>query len=329
MPSDASKDWNGWGNGEGPCQGTRLGGTDIWVLETTFPRDARLDYKIVRNGTGWILDNNNPLRQWGGFGPNSELRMPGYSYPMETVRDTTLPAGLLGPSMVTQSVSLGYAVNYRVYTPAGYDRLTDLPSIYVTDGHEYAADHLGSLVIVLDNLIAGRKIEPLIAVFIDPREVGNAAHNRREEQYLGNESFLSFVAEELVPSIDSRYKTAARADRRAILGTSYGGLNATLFAAERPGLFGNVLIQSPEFSEAPVYHVYRNMPRLPLRIAMSNGNLGDGDSARKMCAILKEKGYDFYYVERNEGHSWGQWRALLGEMLCFIFGTGGDTTPAR
>ena len=41
-----------------------------------------------------------------------------------------------------------------------------------------------------------------------------------------NPDYAAFIAEELVPLIDSTYKTAPTPDRRAILGVSYGGVNA-------------------------------------------------------------------------------------------------------
>jgi len=34
---------------------------------------------------------------------------------------------------------------------------------------------------------------------------------------------------------------------------------------------------------------------------------------------LIENGYDVYWKELPEGHSWGLWRATLDEMLTFFF----------
>ncbi len=150
---------------------SRIGLSDVWMRVYPFPEAARLDYKLVRNGT-WILDPANPHQQWSGFGPNSELRMPAWVFPSETVRDPQVPAGAFTPSLSLASTNLGYTVRYRVYTPAGYDALSDLPVVYVTDGHEYADDRLGAFRIVLDNLIADGRAEPAIAVFIDPRVNG-------------------------------------------------------------------------------------------------------------------------------------------------------------
>ena len=93
-------DFNGWNPSAPGWLGTQLAGTDLWILEKSFPADARLDYKIFRNGS-WILDPANPLQMWGGFGPNSELRMPDYVFPQETVRQPSVPRGDLTANITT------------------------------------------------------------------------------------------------------------------------------------------------------------------------------------------------------------------------------------
>src|SRR5687768_12966902 len=50
-------DFNGWGYDKTfTNKGTRIPGTDIWILKASFPMDARLDYKIVVNESNWMLD---------------------------------------------------------------------------------------------------------------------------------------------------------------------------------------------------------------------------------------------------------------------------------
>lgn len=314
-------DFNGWNPNAAGFQGKKAGLSNIWFCLASFPLDARLDYKIVLNGSNWILDPENPYQQWSGFGPNSELRMPNWVYPEETIKRYWIPYGVLSENQNIYSVRLGYAVNYRVYVPAGYDSLSDLPSIYVTDGHEYADDKLGSMVIVLDNLIADGKIPPVMAVFIDPRNPQNPSQNRRASEYTMNEKYAGFVADELVPVIDSNYRTDSSPDVRAILGTSLGGINSAYFGVARHDKFRLIAIQSPAFKyKQQIYSLYQDSVRLPLKIFMSTGVIYDTeDAARQMKAILEAKGYPLKYIEVNEGHSWGNWRALLDEILIYFF----------
>ncbi len=73
-------DFNGWGFQKNfSNKGNQIPGTDICILKASFPKDARLDYKILIDGTNWILDPENKFQQWSGVSggsPNSELRMP-------------------------------------------------------------------------------------------------------------------------------------------------------------------------------------------------------------------------------------------------------------
>jgi enterochelin esterase-like enzyme len=315
-------DFNGWSANSPEYAGERLGATSYWMNEKQFPRDARLDYKVVTAGNVWKLDQDNPFVQYSGFGPNSELRMPEWVYPEETIRQPGVLRGNLSDNQLIQSISdnLNYTVQYKVYTPHGYEGLSTLPVIYVTDGHEYADDRLGSMIIVLDNLIHQQLIEPLIAVFVDPRNPANTGQNRRNTEYRANLRFANFLAEELVPQIDQNYKTNPLPEKRAILGTSLGGWNSAFVGIRKSETFRLIGIHSPAFDDA-IISEYNNTEKLPLKIYMSTGVINDTEiRARHMRTVLESKGYQLAYKEVNEGHSWGNWRGLIDEPLLFFFG---------
>lgn len=311
-------DFTGWR--PDPTPGRRVGATNVWIRTMSFPPQARLDYKIVVDGE-WMLDPANPRRQMSGFGPNSELHMPGYVHPEETVRRDDVARGSVTSETRIPSAILGYDVQYRVYTPAGYDGEAQLPVIYTTDGHEYAHDEMGSMLIVLDNLIADGVMEPVIAVFVDPRNPDDLAENRRAEQFLMNPAYLAFFREELVPEIDAGYATMPQPEARAILGTSFGGVNAAYFGIAASDVFGLVGMQSPAFhSGRDLLDQYEQEGRLPLKIFMSTGTINDGeDMTRAMESVLVRKGYPLRYIEVPEGHSWGNWSALLDDMFTYFF----------
>lgn len=311
-------DFTGWSSSG--YTGTNIG-SHTWLSEKVFPSDARLDYKLIVNGN-WILDPGNEFIQYSGFGPNSELRMPDWQYPTETIPVAGVEPGQLSNNFTIQSnaSNLNYTVQYKVYTPAGYEDLENLPVIYVTDGHEYANNQMGSMLTVLDNLIFEGTITPIIAVFVDPRNPSNLGENRRGSEYTANIKFANFVADELVPAIDAQYKTNANPNARAILGTSLGGWNSAFFGLERSDVFQRIAIHSPAFDPA-IIDAYESSPLLPLKIFMSTGVINDTASkARSMKAVLDAKGYPLQYIEVNEGHSWGNWRALIEEPLVYFFG---------
>ncbi len=302
--------------------GQRQGETDLWMMTQEFPADARFDYKIVLNRDEWILDPNNPYQQMGGFGPNSELRMPEFEPSPYVEFREDIEHGTLTDDQTIASVRLGYSVNFRVYRPAQYDELDDLPVVYVTDGQDYANDAMGSMVIVLDNLIAEGLIEPVMAVFIDPRDPDDSTFNRRESELITNDAYAAFIATELVPLIDVLYDTNPTPDARVIFGMSLGGLNAAFVGFNYDDVFGMVAINSPAFwVDTSIYYEYENTDRLPLNIFMTTGCPWDTcEDARQMREILELQGYPLHYIEVNDGHSWGNWRRLVDDMLIYFFG---------
>jgi enterochelin esterase family protein len=311
-------DFSGWKPGQPGYSGVRAGLSDIWMAVHKFPSDARLDYKIVVDDK-WILDPDNPWQQMSGMGPNSELRMPSWNFPDETEMAPGVTRGDLSDNFSIKSDKLGYLVNYKVYTPYTYVVNESLPVIYVTDGHEYVDAEKGAMLNVLDNLIYAGEIKPVIAVFIDPREPGNNQNNRRMQEYICNQKFADFVGDELVPFIDKSYKTHACPDDRMILGTSLGGMNSAWFGAVRTSDFHLLGINSPAFNKT-VLDRFGKLDWFPFRIYMTTGVISDTQKqALEMKAILEANKVDFVYREVNEGHSWGNWRALLGDMLMYFF----------
>lgn len=303
-------------------RGERQGDSDVWLHERDFPADARLSYRIILDDEA-MLDPLNPYEAREGSGPVSELRMPAYEFPEAAVRRDDVARGALSDNITFHSEHLPYPVNYRVYTPSGYESLDALPVIYVADGQEYLDDELGSMVIILDNLIAEGAIEPVMAVFLDPHDV-DTGRNRRDSQYLGSRTFDAYLVEELVPTIDADYRTAASADRRAILGESYGGTLAAHMGLEYSDTFGLIGMHSPVFPENASISGYAELEHPPLKVFMSVGTLGDVDLSvrREVRDMLVEEGYPLRYVEVNDGHAWGNYRRMTDDTLIYFFGEG-------
>ncbi len=317
-------DFNGWGyDKKFHNKGNKIANTDAWILKSKFPKDARLDYKIMLDGRTWILDPENPHQQWSGVGggsPNSELRMPDWKEDSTLEEHDNIAHGNLKSEILYQSKSLGYQITYSVYLPHGHHG--HLPAIYVTDGFEYMHPKMGNMVTTLDNLIAEKKIHPVIAIFIDHREPVNRSNNRRMEELAMNEKYLKFFTEEFIPLIEKTYPVAKGRENRAILGTSMGGLTSAYFVFARPEVFGMAGIQSPAFWTKPqIYSLCDSMANSKTKISMTSGIYNDAsESARKMKVILENNSCIYTYRETNEGHSWGNWRNLIDDILIDFFG---------
>ena len=216
-------DFSSWSPNNPAFQGKKIDSSDIWFCKTSFPLKARLDYKIVVDGK-WILDENNSNTQLSGVGSvNSVLKMPEWEFPKDIVYNSEITHGQFLSYDSLYSKNLNYFIYYRVYLPVGYEDLSGLPSIYLTDGQEYSNPDLGGMINVLDNLIYQKRIKPVIAVFVDPRMHLDYGKNLRAEQYTMNNDFADFFKYDLVPLIDAKFKTKKSPVARAILGTSLGG----------------------------------------------------------------------------------------------------------
>jgi enterochelin esterase-like enzyme len=299
----------------------RQGDTDIWILQHHFPLDARFNYRIAINGHDKILDPFNPYQNIEESGPVSELRMPDY-IPDEIVSPRkSINHGALSNDTMIFSEILDYEVNYKVYTPYGYENLQGLPSIYVVDGLQYADNDLGSMVTVLDNLIHEGSIQPVIAVFID-RLDPKTGLNRREEEFDLPTTFDQFIVKELVPIIDQSYQTKPLSGSRAILGCSLGGIFAFHVGIAHPETFNLIAAQSPAPRLPRVHATWLRNQRdeLPLKFFISVGTIGDvTDPANSMREILEEEGYPLLFIETNDGHAWGNYRRHIDELLLFFF----------
>ncbi|MBL7850870.1 MAG: hypothetical protein JNN04_08215 [Cyclobacteriaceae bacterium] len=314
-------DFNGWGSKPSPSKGYRIKNTDIWMTAFRFPSTARFDYKIILNGKDWILDPVNPHQQYSGVGggsPNSEVRMPGWKKDDCVLERQGIARGTLNASRI-RSTKLGYEVAYSVYTPAGNTDPARLPILYVTDGNEYADPRLGSMITVLDNLIADRRIRPLRVVFLDARDPDNPANNRRMTELSLNENYLNFLTEELMPLTEGT-RPVARSER-GIMGTSLGGLMSAYVALKRPDLFGLAGIQSPAFWYKPeIFTLAEQSGELKIRVFLSAGTYFDAATeSRKMKDILETRGHTCRYQETEEAHSWGNWKNLLDDLLTTLY----------
>ncbi len=318
-------DFNGWGHDPSfKNKGDKIPNTNLWFLKSSFPKDARLDYKIVLNSSDYILDPENPRQQWSGVGggsPNSELRMPLWKEDPELMERKDIQHGIVRRDILFNSKILGYQITYSVYLPYGYEKMGKLPTVYVTDGYEYLLPQLGNMATVLDNLIAEQKIKPIAAIFIDQREPINRSNNRRMQELTMNKNYLDFFTNELIPHVEKIYPLIPEATMRAILGTSMGGLTSTYFAFSRPDVFGMAGIQSPAFWTKPqIYQLCSNPANPKMKVSMTSGLINDtSKESRKMKDILATSSCEYHYREVNEGHSWGNWRNLIDDILVDFF----------
>jgi enterochelin esterase-like enzyme len=289
-------------------------GSGLYRLTKVFEKDARLDYKFVIDGRDWILDPLNPEVCAGGFGPNSELAMPEYRHPPEIAEPMDFPGGRLD-TLTFRSRLLNNERRVIVYLPASYAAHPKpaYSALYVNDGGEYLT--LGSMRRTLDHMMGGGKMREIIVVFIDPV-------NRNAEYWL-NAGYLSALVSELVPWIDSLYRTERRPAGRGIMGASLGGLTALDAVRSYPGVFGLCASQSGAFwiEDAGIVKLLNDSKSSNLRVYLDWGSYEPEIAIlnSRIADLLKSGGNTVTVRTWHEGHSWGSWRAHLGGLLSFLF----------
>lgn len=304
----------------------RLGDTSFHYHRGNYEPDARLDYHLLVDGQD-IGDPRNARQVPSGYGPRAELMMPLYTEPGLWRERAGVAKGTLQAFEAFPSACYGTTHAVWVYLPSGYAENERYHSLYFHDGGDYL--NFAQAATLLDNLIADQQLPPCIAVFVNPSN----EHGRLIDYDL-NPLYVQFICDELVPWIGRRYATIDSPRHRAIIGASFGGLISLYIAIQRPDVFGLVGGQSSFASrrDDAIVELFQTTPLQQLRLHLIIGTYerhigpferGDREADflrgnRVLRDVLVERGYDVTYDEYHEGHSWGLWRARLGDALVFL-----------
>jgi enterochelin esterase family protein len=195
------------------------------------------------------------------------------------------------------------------HLPPGYDDSDTLyPVVYVLDGGTWATEM--GVPTVLDRLRARDAAPEAITVFVEPQE--------RQREYSRSVPWRRFMIDELVPLVDSRFRTFPSPERRVVLGSSLSGYAAMDLAIEAPGTFGAVAAIAPPVQTATLV---TNQPHAraavrSLRIAVVAAVYDEMvDGARRLRTALYEADAAVTYIEVSEGHNWNMFRGYLDDVL--------------
>ena len=146
--------------------------------------------------------------------------------------------------VVTTSHPGSWTRTIGVYVPAQYVRGTEAPFIVIGDGGSTAYK---DLVATLDNLIAARRVPPLIAIQIGNGGQDAQGSQRGREYDAVSGIYTAFVEREVLPLVEQRtdVKLTKNPDGRATMGLSSSGAAAFTMAWFYPDLYRRVLAFSP------------------------------------------------------------------------------------
>jgi enterochelin esterase-like enzyme len=223
------------------------------------------------------------------------------------------PPGRVAQAII-ESRALGGSRQAIVYTPPGYREDGDCPVAVFHGGLSVVS--AGEAPRVLDWLIARKAIEPMVAVFVDSWPRDNDASTAA--------STRTFLADELLTWVASRYGVTRNPGKRAILGISFGAKDALDAAVTPADAFGRVglLIPGRRLTRADIDSFAARRDRR-LRVTILAGEY-DGPNlptARRAQQTLAEAGHAVDYIEVPEGHNQATWRNHLRDVLVSLFGT--------
>ena len=127
------------------------------------------------------------------------------------------------------SKTVGSKRRALIYTPPGYTKKKKYPVLYLLHGiggDEKEWLNGGTPQLILDNLYAGGKIEPMIVVMPngramkDDRAVGNIFDSAKVQAFA---TFEKDLLNDVIPFIEKKYPVLADREHRAIAGLSMGG----------------------------------------------------------------------------------------------------------
>jgi enterochelin esterase family protein len=229
-----------------------------------------------------------------------------------------------------------------IYQPAQLDASREPPNLMVFQDGEGYVNPEGPVraTAVLDTLIHRGELPATVGVFVNPgervppREPDDPEFGRQRslEYDSMTDSYVRFVLEELLPSVENRIGRSLSEDpaRRAICGISSGGICAWTAAWFRPDAFGKVLSHCGSFTNIRGGHnhpyLVRTTPRKPIRVFLTSGAMdldipiGSWPLANKqMASALEYAGYEHRFVFGEGGHSLRHGGAIFADSLRWLF----------
>lgn len=233
--------------------------------------------------------------------------------------------------VVHYKISAGAEKPLHVYLPPGYasDDAVRYPVLYLNhgggenDSHWTAKGHADR---ILDNLIAAGRARPMIIVMPNTSGLVSGTPPKLGEDDACTQEYLR----DLVPYVDSHYRTRPNRESRAVAGLSMGGfvvLNTGLTHLET---FGELYVFSSGYWPNMLAAFKQNIepllsdPKINERFQMPiYFGVGETDIAylnsMKTLAVFAGHGIRNFSVLSSLGHDWRNWRRYLYQTAQIMF----------
>ncbi len=284
----------------------------VWTGTTTGPMDEGFHYYHV-TVDGCVLNDPGACNFYGSRRWESGIEIPASDrdfYSMRNVAHGNVQQiYFYSPSTSTQRRAF-------VYTPAEYysNPKKKYPVLYLQHGwgeDETAWSVQGHANLILDNLIADGKCLPFIVVMT--YGMTNDVKFGTLGQFTVKE-FETVLVDELIPYVDSHFRTKTDKKCRAMAGLSMGGIETKLITLRRTDMFDYyALFSGGTYAPSDI----KVKPRLIFTSCGSKENpqgvIGSTDQLTKAGLNAVS------YISEGTGHEFLTWRRSLKELAPLLF----------
>jgi enterochelin esterase-like enzyme len=301
----------------------------VWSLTTEAIEPDLYAYSFVVDGVT-VLDPANPVTKPNILNMQSLLHVPGPATIPWEVND--VPHGVLHRHFYRSAIVGDYR-DFYVYTPPGYaaNARGGYPVLYLLHGFSDDASGwtaVGRAHIILDNLIAAGKTQPMLIVMplgYGAPQVLTARGPRDPVLWVKNrERFRDATLKEVLPQVEQLYNVSKDRGRRAIAGLSMGGAESLftgLNALDRfawVGAFSSGALGDDYGKIFPALDAKANSQLRLLWVACGKEDRLIAENV-KFLDWLKSKGIRYTWTESAGAHTWRVWRRYLADFLPLLF----------
>lgn len=285
-----------------------------WMGTTAGPMDEGFHYYHLTIDGG-VFNDPGAMNYYGSTRWESGIEIPAHDQDFYALKD--VPHGNV-QQILFPSKSTGTSRRAFVYTPPSYgkDGKTRYPVLYLQHGwgeDETAWSNQGHANLIMDNLIAEGKIKPFIIVM---------TYGMTNEIKFGGlrnfdiNPFQTVLVDELIPYVDTNFRTLADQPHRAMAGLSMGGMETHTITLNKPEVFSHYALLSGGTYKA---EEIKDKSKVKL-IFTSCGSKERPDGVIKSIEDLKAAGFNAVsYVSENTAHEFQTWRRSLKELAPLLF----------
>ncbi len=294
------------------------GDDGVWTM-TTAPLEANGHlYWFNLDGVA-VPDPINPVVKLRQRSSASLVEVP--AKPPAAWEVNEVPHG----SVVTlwqRSTVLNRTERMVVYLPPDYNTSSGrYPVLYLVHGSGDVPEswvNAGRANFILDSLIAGHKAKPMIVVM--PAGHATPYNAPRGGTPSNNEVFETYLTKEVIPFIESTFRTAQGSQGRALAGLSMGGGHTIYTGFRHADMFSALGIFSPGLPRDS--DLALSDPKSVKLIWISCGdqdNTVHYERIKQWAETLKPQGVDESFHTYAGAHTWPVWRMSLTDFVPLVF----------